>query len=97
MSALALLSIWKLTEGQTDYLALALVKNVQLDGAAGCEAPDDAGEFTGILTDWPFAAVMTSPASTPAFAAGPSFWGSATNAPCACFKPMPSAISWVTG
>src|SRR6267142_4095894 len=44
-----LLSIWKLTEGQTDDFALALMQYVQLDSAARCEAPDDAGEFTGIL------------------------------------------------
>ena len=46
---LGLLSIWQLTKGQTDDLALALMKNVQLDSAARCEAADDAGEFTGIL------------------------------------------------
>src|SRR3954454_9207617 len=46
---LGLLCIWQLTKGQTDQLALAVVQNVQLHGAARCEAPNDAGEFTGIL------------------------------------------------
>jgi len=46
---LGLLSIWQLTKGQTDDLALALVQNVQLHSAARCVAADDAGQFTGIL------------------------------------------------
>ena len=41
--------IRQLAKGQADDLALALAQNVQLDGAAGCEAADDAGEFAGIL------------------------------------------------
>src|SRR3954469_12421844 len=46
---LGLLGIWQSTKGQTDNLVLALMQHVQLDRAARCEAPDDAGQFTGIL------------------------------------------------
>src|SRR6266446_111841 len=46
---LRLLSIWQLTKGQTDDLALALAQHVKLDSAARCEAADDAGKFMGIL------------------------------------------------
>ena len=69
----------------------------RLTALPGAKPPMMRASSRASLTGRPFAAVMTSPASTPAFAAGPSFWGSATNAPSACFKPMPSAISWVTG
>ena len=49
------------------------------------------------LTVSPLTAVMTSPDSMPALAAGPLACGSATSAPSAFFRPRLSAISGVTG
>ena len=63
----------------------------------GAKPPMARASSRASLTVSPLTAVITSPDSIPALAAGPSFWGSATNAPFACFKPMLSAISCVTG
>ena len=49
------------------------------------------------LTVSPLTAVITSPDSMPALAAGPLACGSATSAPSAFFRPRLSAISAVTG
>ena len=63
----------------------------------GAMAPICRARSRASLTAWPLTAVITSPESMPALAAGLPACGSATSAPSLAFMPRPSAISAVTG
>src|SRR5450631_3659558 len=74
-----------------------LCRTASLTEAFGGMAPIFLARSRASLTGLPSTAVMTSPASMPAFLAGLSACGSATSAPSAFLRPRLSAMSCVTG
>ena len=60
-------------------LFLTLAPDGELDGRARDHRSDLLGEIVSVLTGCPFTAVMTSPVTMPALAAGLSACGSATS------------------
>ena len=81
-------------ERDLSRLFVAVAQIGQFDLVAGLERADAAGEIRRRpSTTWPLSLVITSPALSPASAAGVPGIASATIAPLAVFMPRLSAIS----
>src|SRR6516165_6243844 len=93
VSGLRLLLVWQLRQCRRDAPGLAVAN----DEVSGAIMPMVRANSRASFTGAPLTAVMTSPDSIPAFAAGLPLCGSSTIAPAAFFKQRLSAMSAVTG